>query len=58
MRKCICGADMEYVGSMGDDGRYWCPNCGTYSQSYMLEETVWKTPKILDKIKQIKEVLE
>ena len=49
MRKCKCKSDMEYVGSMGNDGRYWCPECGRYSQSYACVPMEWKTPRNLPK---------
>ena len=46
MRTCICETDMEFVGSFSD-GRYWCPKCGRYSQSYACEPTRVLTPEAL-----------
>ena len=46
MRTCLCKAPMEFVGHNAD-GRYWCPECGRYSQSYVAHPTVWRTPKML-----------
>lgn len=45
-RECVCGEQMEYVGSMGGDGRFWCPRCGRYSQSYVCTPTMWRVPRI------------
>lgn len=44
-RKCKCGTDMTPRGYYGS-GLFWCPNCGTISQSYVCEETSWKIPNI------------
>jgi tRNA(Ile2) C34 agmatinyltransferase TiaS len=43
MRICKCDTEMEFLGN----GRYWCPECGRYSQSYVCEETEWRTPRII-----------
>ena len=59
VRKCKCGKTMEQIGFGSDTGQYWCPHCGTLSQSYACEDTVWKIPlnksacfKLIDDIEE------
>lgn len=43
-RICKCGTDMTWVGASNNDGRFWCPLCGRYSQSYVCDPTKWHVP--------------
>ena len=53
MKICKCNAKMEYVGWFNNNGRHWCPECGRYTQSYVCEPDVWKTPKIVSENKAL-----
>jgi len=55
-RKCKCKYDMIFVG-FNADGKYWCPNCGRFSQSFVCEPTSWFEPEIINKLKQIKNLV-
>lgn len=46
-RQCKCGTAMSKGCGVGDDGKWWCSECGRMLHEFVCTDPIWYEPKIL-----------